>query len=84
MTEPTPQRIPRPGEGGWTPPAWVPPVVGACIGGGLTSVGTLLANIEPGDTLDPRKVVGAFVVGCGVGVAGYFGIKSAGVRRPTR
>lgn len=70
-----------PGKGGWTPPAWVPPVVGACIGGGLTSVGTVLASLNPGDGLDVRHLVGAFLVGCGAGVVGYLGIKSAGVRK---
>ena len=77
-----PARIPVPGEGGWTPPAWFPPVIGACLGGGFTSVGTILASLDPGDAIDPRKLIGSFLVGCGAGVVGYYGIKSAGVRKP--
>lgn len=80
--EPTQPAFPRPGQGGWTPPAWVPAVVGACISGGLSGVGTALVSLQPGAPVDARNLFGAFIVGCGVGVAGYFGIKSAGVRKP--
>lgn len=70
-----------PGEGGWTPPRWVPPVLGACVGGGLAGVGAILASMNPNDVFEPRRLIGAFIIGCATGLTGYFGIKSAGVRK---
>lgn len=67
---------PRPGEGGWTP-SKIAPIVGACVAGGLSTLGAALMAPPP---LVPLTLVGAFLVGCGGGIAGYFGIKSAGPR----
>jgi hypothetical protein len=67
---------PKPGEGGWTP-GKLAPVIGACVSGGLTGVGVALAT--PG--ADWKHFLGAFLTGCGAGLAGFFGIKSAGPRK---
>lgn len=80
-TPPPVINVPKPAQGGWAPPSWFPPIVGACVGGGLGAVGAIVSALEPGDALDPRKLVGAFLVGCATGITGYLGIKSAGVRK---
>ncbi len=70
--------IRQPGEGGWTPASFVP-LLAAMAVGVLTTVGALIST---GVALTLPGLAGAAITGLGVGLGTFFGVKSAGPRKP--
>lgn len=65
----------KPGQGGWTPPVWVPYAAGGAAAA-LTAIGSGLVTI-PG----PASIVGMVLMGLATGLGVLAGVSSAGPRK---